>query len=742
MSERINHVRYEFECGSARWRVLHVRLREELSRPFRAEIRALCEGDASVDALWHEAGELTLARDDRVRVFRGSVVQAQLSKSREGTIARLRFMPKLACLGWSARHRIFQDVDALEVIERILGVGGDVRLNRASVSRQTLRDYLTQYDESDLAFCARVLEDLGMAWNVDDGDDEQLVRLLDNVDSFLRDPDLADLRLIPSAFDEASSESVQSLEFIHNYPAAPVVEREWRWTEEPSVVEARFPTGGDDIATHEMFALRRAGVEDVEGSVRREYERRAASDALGRGRANAIAIRPGRRMTVTGPQGETVELAILAVTHVGHDPAVGETAPGPNYVNTFACKLADAPYRAQRTPARPKIQGTHTAVVVGPPGEEIHTDEHGRIKVRMQWDRSDTADADASCWLRVAQSWAGSGWGSVVIPRVGMEVLVTFLDGDPDRPMCIGCVYNGANTPPYPLPDEKTKTTLRSNSSPGGDGFNELTFEDRKDAEQVFLHAQRDLVEKVKRNETMSIGSDRGISVGRNDTLSVGGDQKVTVDGNQTLNVKGGGKQGTLGTEVAITGSCNITVTDPGKVLIDAQSSIELRCGASKIMIDTTSIRIFAGSGAYTNLDTAIFSQSSVGASTELKEAVTAKSMHGGAFVLDGKVSSTSADGASVVIDKEVTAKAIAGAQLTLNADAALGGAKVSVESGQGSWLVLDASADLGGAMKTTCSGPGGQIEVAATGVTIDGSQVEINGAAKVAMLAPLVSAN
>src|SRR5690606_33717122 len=140
---------------------------------------------------------------------------------------------------------------------------------------------------------------------------------------------------------------------------------------------------------------------------------------------------------------------------------------------------------------------------------EVHTDEHGRIKVLFHWDRLSPFDDTASCWIRVAQRWAGPGWGSVMIPRIGMEVIDEFVDGDPDRPVVTGCVYNGDNRPPYPLPDEKTKSTLKTDSSPGGGGFNELRFEDAKGNEEIFLHAQRDLNQTIRNCMSTSVGNDR-----------------------------------------------------------------------------------------------------------------------------------------------------------------------------------------------------------------------------------------
>ncbi len=149
----------------------------------------------------------------------------------------------------------------------------------------------------------------------------------------------------------------------------------------------------------------------------------------------------------------------------------------------------------------------------GPAGEEIHTDEHGRIKVQFHWDREGQGDDKSSCWIRVSQAWAGPGWGALYLPRIGQEVVVEFLEGDPDRPLVTGSVYNGHNPPPLDLPGEKTKSTLRSNSSPGGGGFNELRFEDAAGEEEIFLHAQKDFNIVVENDKTQQVGGNETLLV-------------------------------------------------------------------------------------------------------------------------------------------------------------------------------------------------------------------------------------
>lgn len=255
----------------------------------------------------------------------------------------------------------------------------------------------------------------------------------------------------------------------------------------------------------------------------------------------------------------------------------GEGTDADPYANRFECIPHAQTYRPARRAPKPRVYSVQTATVVGPAGEEIHTDEHGRIKVLFHWDRRDVHDETASCWVRVQQSWAGPGWGFVFLPRVGMEVVVTFIDGDPDRPLVTGCVYNGTNQPPYPLPAEKTKSTMKSQSSPGGSGFNELRFEDRAGAEEIFLHGQRDwntvvendVTERVGHDRTRHVRNDEAVHIGRHHvqsvgttrTRSVGEDESVSVGGDRELHIGGDSQRQVGGAErIGIDGDRRVRV--------------------------------------------------------------------------------------------------------------------------------------------------------------------------------------
>jgi type VI secretion system secreted protein VgrG len=249
-----------------------------------------------------------------------------------------------------------------------------------------------------------------------------------------------------------------------------------------------------------------------------------------------------------------------------------------SYSNTFTSIPADIPFRPLRVTPRPRIDGCQTAVVVGPAGEEIFTDKYGRVKVQFHWDRSGKNDADSSCWVRVATPWAGKQWGMIHIPRVGQEVVIDFLEGDPDRPVIVGSVYNAEMMPPYTLPANRTQSGIKSRSSASGgpDNFNELRFEDKKGSEQLFVHAEKDSTFETEHDRSEWVGHDETVKVDNNRTRNVGADEKITIGSNQTESVS---------KERKIDVGTDDTLKVGKKILIDAGDEITIQTGASKIVM-------------------------------------------------------------------------------------------------------------------------------------------------------------
>ena len=255
------------------------------------------------------------------------------------------------------------------------------------------------------------------------------------------------------------------------------------------------------------------------------------------------------------------------------------TSGGDNeYACTFEAIDSKEPFRTPRITHKPFVQGPQTAIVVGPSGEEIHTDEYGRIKVQFHWDRYGKSDESSSCWVRVSQVWAGKQWGAMHIPRMGQEVIIDFLGGDPDCPIAIGRVYNADNMPPYSLPDNKTQSGIKSRSSKEGspDNFNEIRFEDKKGSEEMYLHAEKnqtimvenDKSETVGHDNSESIGNDETIDVGNNRAKTVGVDQSESIGSNKTIDV-GANHTESIGADKSVTVGANHTESIGANMKID-----------------------------------------------------------------------------------------------------------------------------------------------------------------------------
>jgi type VI secretion system secreted protein VgrG len=285
------------------------------------------------------------------------------------------------------------------------------------------------------------------------------------------------------------------------------------------------------------------------------------------------------------------------------DPRSGAEAPC-TYKNSFTCIPAEVSYRPQRSTPRPVVHGTQTAVVVGPAGEEIHTDKYGRVQVRFHWDREQVS----SCWCRVASPWAGKQWGVIHIPRVGQEVVVAFQEGDPDRPLIVGSVYNAEMMPPYALLENRTQSGIKTRSSLDGShsNFNELRFEDKKGREDIVLHAEKDFHRSVENDDDLKVEHDQTIEIKNHRTETVKeGDEKVTIEkGKRTITVEAGNdlhqiKKGNREVKIDM-GNDSLTISMGnqttklalGKSETEALQSIELKVGQSSIKLDQMGVTI------------------------------------------------------------------------------------------------------------------------------------------------------
>jgi type VI secretion system secreted protein VgrG len=501
----------------------------------------------------------------------------------------LELRPWLWWLSLASNNRIFQAKSLPEIVEAVFKAHGYSDYELKLTGSYDTRDYCVQYGESDFAFVSRLMEEAGIFYFFLFESQRHVMVLADTSDAFLDCGVSGAIRFMPGEVGvreqqvitegqlrmQAVSGSYQASDYEFKTPSTSLYAQAQAKSGASTIYE--YPGGYFDKASGDAITKRR--VSDLRT---REQEFAAASTSRALGAGLSFTLSDHDR------DDANIKWAVLEI---------GLQASHEAYHNRFVAIPASTTYYPPRITPRPRIHSTQLAIVVGKSGEEIWTDAHGRIKVQFYWDREGKNDENSSCWIRVAQLWAGAAWGGQFIPRIGQEVVVSFVDGDPDRPLVTGCVYNGSNALPYACPDNQTKSTIKSQSSKGGNGFNEIRFEDKADSEEIYLHAQKDFKTDVLHDETWSIGNDETRTVKQNQTLEVQeGNQKVTIaKGNRTvdvstgddaLTVKGKLTRSVTGDEKA-TNAANFTqsvsgdfkLTVSGNLTIEVSGAIQIKAG-------------------------------------------------------------------------------------------------------------------------------------------------------------------
>ncbi|WP_224364527.1 type VI secretion system Vgr family protein [Hyalangium versicolor] len=756
-------VRFDFsssEAADVQWHVLRAHVVEGLSELYTATIDlTLDERTVETDVLLGSSCTLRLERGSAVRTVLGIAHRVEyLGSLAEKALVRVHVVPALWAFSQRIDSWIFQEMTVPEILQDVLEEGLQ-RFNRGvNLSLQRtypVREYCVQYGESDLDFVLRLMKEEGIAFYFShDGETEELV-LVDSNDAFqpCQTLDGGAVPVSGAAGSFSKSESVKGLEWSTQMRPTSAVTRDFDWTRPPldltHKVEGQEEEGREQYLYPSELTLsaynqgeRRYTEDDGDARARLFREAQEVGRRLGRGRGNVTGFTPGQTFTLQGHERQDLdqEYLIVRVEHVGEAPeekmldAPGE-ARKDRYSNRFECIPLSVPFRPEAPAPRRRMPGLQTATVVGPSGEEIHTDEHGRIKVLFHWDRKGQRDDRASCWVRVAQVWAGVGFGTLFIPRVGMEVVVDFLEGNPDRPLVIGCVYNGYNVPPYALPSHKTRSTLMSLSTPGGNGFNELRFEDAAGQEEIFLHAQKDLNEFVLNNHKTTVSNNQVNEVSANQTQSVGGDQSESVTGNQTMvvdknrtvhikgsqsvTVDGGqGNDGISGSKLNITGDYKLDASNT--IDVQAPTHIKLTCGGSSILIEPGKITLMAGGSAQLVLDANALMQSAAASKVFLDANALTQSSGGSNVLLDANALVHASGGAQVLFDANANMVSSGGSQVLLDGNAKVHGAGTATMDAPGTATVQAGTATL--------AGGGGAVECGGAGVTAAGGSVKVSG--------------
>jgi len=523
---------------------------EELARISEYHLDLLSDnGDIDVDAILGKNVTIKLGLpDDSTRYFNGFVTRFS-----QGQVHGRYFTysatvhPWLWFLTRTADCRIFQEMTVPDIIKKVFADHGtaDFKLELTSTYRKWT--YCVQYRETDFNFVSRLMEQEGIYYYFRHTDGHNTMVLTDSCSKHVPSAGYEKIPFVaPDKLVRPELEHIGSWQFSREIQPGKYVHKDYD-LERPSVDLKTQKVIAYTCAegSHEVFDYPGAYLQKGDG----EQLALVRIDELGtqfetaNGTSNARGIAVGALFTLEDcPRADqNCEHLVMAANYdlqfADYEALEGG---GTSYQCTFAAMSTKQQFRPRRATPKPFVQGPQTAVVVGPGGDEIYTDQFGRVKVQFHWDRLGKKDENSSCWMRVSHPWAGKGWGAVSTPRIGQEVIVDFLEGDPDQPIITGRIYNAEQMPPYELPANKTQSGIKTRSSTGGspDNFNEIRFEDKKGEEQLFIHAEKNQDIEVEKDETHWVGHDRTKTIDNDETVLVKHDRKEQVDNDETILIK------------------------------------------------------------------------------------------------------------------------------------------------------------------------------------------------------------
>ncbi|WP_136253093.1 type VI secretion system Vgr family protein [Onishia niordana] len=610
------------ESGEAKLSVIDFTQEEALSAPFHLRVRfASRVADLSPEALLDRPASLTVWQDG-VAQRRVHGIVAEFGRGDRGhrrSHYEVVIRPSLWRLSLRQNARIFQRVSPLTIINTLCEERGLTDVAFAVTREPEEREYCVQYRETDLDFIERLAAEEGLFYFHE-----------------FEDADLGAHRLV-FADDPQVLTGLGERTYHHRAGGSAPKRHLRRLTQTARVRPARAQLKDYSFkqpAYGQLHDQQGKGLE--QHSQREDYEHydypgRYKADASGQaftrhrlehlrhdaltlnGESDLPELSPGTRFSLADHDVGDFNRGwqVVSVIHEGEQPQALEEdavqAQGlrdragaeamTRYHNRLALTPDDAAWRPAPQP-KPRVDGPQVAFVVGPEGEEIHCDEHGRVRCQFPWDRYAAPDETASAWLRVSQGWAGGGYGMMAIPRIGHEVIVSFLEGDPDQPLITGRTYHAVNTPPYSLPEHKTRTVLRTQTHQG-EGFNELRFEDQHDQEQIWLHAQKDLelltendrTEEIRRDSHLKVKRDRIEELDRDDHLTVHGERRSQIDGDDHLSV-GQTRHEKIGRSQLVEAGSEVHHKAGMKVVVEAGAEITLKAGGSFVKLDPSGVTI------------------------------------------------------------------------------------------------------------------------------------------------------
>jgi len=588
---------------------------EGISQPYRFDLELVSENpDLDLEKLLHK--QAFLAFDPKGSGIHGQIYRvAQGDAGKRLTRYKISLVPQLQYLHHRTNQRIYQQMSAPKIIALILdehGIKGNAYKFQLSQPCPD-RDYCVQYDETDLHFVQRLCEEEGIHYHFQHsskghllvfGDDQTVFQKLGQPTAYVQGSGMV-----------ADEPVIKGFKLRLETRTGRVTRRDYDFEKPRLQLESAYkPEAQSDEPDLEDYDYPGRFIDRARGKFlsQRALERHRADYQQAEGKSDQTTLVSGHFLEMSDhPRTEWNDLWLLTeIFHEGKQPQVLEESVTSDttankddfhqgYRNRFLATPWDVFYRPALEHPKPRVLGSQTAMVTGPKGEEIHCDQYGRIKVQFHWDREGLADDKTSCWMRVSSSWAGDRYGAIVIPRIGMEVLVTFLEGDPDQPLVTGCLYHKENQVPYELPANKTRTVFKSLSSPGGGGFNELRIEDKKGAEQIFIHAQRDWDENIEHDQKIRVGNERHDTVEKNTYTELKAEEHRTTIADRKTEARmddhltiGQNQHVKLGTAQLTSVGKEIHLKAGDKIVIEAGMELTVKAGGSFIKLDAGGITV------------------------------------------------------------------------------------------------------------------------------------------------------
>ncbi|MGB3610463.1 MAG: type VI secretion system tip protein TssI/VgrG [Cellvibrio sp.] len=542
---------------------------EYISGLFEFEIEVLSENlEVDPDQIVGKTATVTI-QNEQERKFNGYIKSFTFGEVKANNLRQYKMVmvPWLWFLSQTNDHRIFQEKNTKEIVSQIFNDLGftDFEFKAAGGNK---REYCVQHNESDLNFVSRLLEEDGIAYYFEHDDKKHKLVLVDQQNAYT---EVAETNLEYSKGNTPNTQ-ITAWEHIYLFKKGKWSLNDYNFKEPKKDLNASTKTKSQFAKNDSFEHYEYPGLYDTTMGadlVKIRLDAEEVDRNTVRGESDCSSFFAGGKFKVakhaTGSEKGSYILA--RVFHKAHDNSYFSGGDGSSdYKNEFICIPADVHFRPKNTHKKPVMKGPQSAIVVGPAGEEIYIDEHNRVKVQFIWDREGKKDENSSCFVRVMQAWAGNQWGSSFIPRIGHEVIVSFLDGDPDRPLVTGSVYNGWNKPTYP---SKTQSGIKTRSTKDGtpQNFNELRFEDKKGDEQIYLHAEKNFDTQVENDQTLTVDHDRTKTIGNDENSSIGNDRNKTVGNNQTESIGknktidvGDNHTETIGKNMSLSVGKNITI--------------------------------------------------------------------------------------------------------------------------------------------------------------------------------------